>query len=91
MRENPAIESLVADSAMRLLVVEDDREAAEYLKKALREAGHVAEIAGDGEAGLALALDGDFDVLVVDRMLPKTRRALAGGGAAREGPSPRRC
>ncbi|HEY8267771.1 MAG TPA: response regulator transcription factor [Xanthobacteraceae bacterium] len=71
MRENPAIESLVADSAMRLLVVEDDREAAEYLKKALREAGHVAEIAGDGETGLALALDGDFDVLVVDRMLPK--------------------
>ena len=71
MRENPAIEFLVADSAMRLLVVEDDREAAEYLKKALREAGHVAEIAGDGEAGLALALDGDFDVLVVDRMLPK--------------------
>jgi two-component system OmpR family response regulator len=56
---------------MRLLVVEDDREAAEYLKKALREAGHVAEIAGDGETGLALALDGDFDVLVVDRMLPK--------------------
>ena len=71
MRENPAIESVTADSAMRLLVVEDDREAAEYLKKALREAGHVAEIAGDGEAGLALALDGDFDVLVVDRMLPK--------------------
>ena len=71
MRENPAIESLVADSAMRLLVVEDDREAAEYLKKALREAGHVTEIAADGETGLALALDGDFDVLVVDRMLPK--------------------
>lgn len=56
---------------MRLLVVEDDREAAEYLRKALREAGHVAEIAGDGEEGLAAALDGEFDVLVVDRMLPK--------------------
>jgi two-component system OmpR family response regulator len=56
---------------MRLLVVEDDREAAEYLKKALREAGHLAEIAGDGEAGLDTALDGQFDVLVVDRMLPK--------------------
>ena len=56
---------------MRLLVVEDDREAAEYLKKALREAGHLAEIAADGESGLALALDGEFDVLVVDRMLPK--------------------
>jgi DNA-binding response OmpR family regulator len=56
---------------MRLLVVEDDREAADYLKKALREAGHMAEVANDGEAGLALALDDSFDVLVVDRMLPK--------------------
>ncbi|MEX0589686.1 MAG: response regulator transcription factor [Xanthobacteraceae bacterium] len=56
---------------MRLLVIEDDREAAEYLRKALREAGHVAELARDGEEGLAAALDGEFDVLVVDRMLPK--------------------
>jgi len=57
--------------AMRLLVVEDDREAAAYLRKALREAGHICEIAYDGEEGLALALDGEFDVFVVDRMLPK--------------------
>ncbi len=56
---------------MRLLVVEDDREAAAYLRKALREAGHICEIAYDGEEGLALALDGEFDVFVVDRMLPK--------------------
>ena len=60
-----------ADSAMRLLVVEDDRDAAGYLRKAFREAGHICEVAGDGEEGLALALDGEFDVLVVDRMLPK--------------------
>jgi two-component system OmpR family response regulator len=58
-------------SSMRILIVEDDREAAEYLRKALREAGHMAELAKDGEEGLALALDGEFDVLVVDRMLPK--------------------
>ena len=56
---------------MRLLIVEDDREAADYLRKALREAGHVAELARDGEEGLAAALDGEFDVLVIDRMLPK--------------------
>ncbi len=56
---------------MRLLIVEDDREAADYLKKALREAGHMAEVANDGESGLAIALDESFDVLVVDRMLPK--------------------
>lgn len=57
--------------AMRLLVVEDDREAAAYLRKALREAGHICEIAYDGEEGFALALDGEFDVFVIDRMLPK--------------------
>ncbi len=59
------------DSAMRLLVVEDDREAASYLRKAFREAGHICEVAGDGEEGLALALDEQFDVFVIDRMLPK--------------------
>src|SRR5689334_467337 len=56
---------------MRLLVIEDDRDAADYLVKAFREVGHVADWAADGEDGLALALDGDYDVLVVDRMLPK--------------------
>ncbi|MFG1236314.1 response regulator transcription factor [Xanthobacter autotrophicus DSM 597] len=57
-------------SAMRLLLVEDDRDAAEYLRKAFREAGHVVDHAADGEEGLALALDGKYDVMVVDRMLP---------------------
>src|SRR5471032_154183 len=56
---------------MRLLIVEDDRDAADYLVKAFREVGHVADAAHDGEDGLALALDGQFDVLIVDRMLPK--------------------
>jgi two-component system OmpR family response regulator len=58
-------------TTMRLLVIEDDRDAADYLVKAFREVGHVAEQAHDGEEGLALALEGGFDVLVVDRMLPK--------------------
>ena len=56
---------------MRILVIEDDREAASYLVKALREAGHVADQAHDGESGLERASEGDYDVLVVDRMLPK--------------------
>src|ERR687892_1293535 len=56
---------------MRLLIVEDDREAADYLIKALREVGHVADHAADGEEGLSLAEDGRYDVIVVDRMLPK--------------------
>ena len=56
---------------MRILIIEDDSEAASYLQKALDEAGHVAEVARDGLEGLAKAQDGEFDVLVVDRMLPK--------------------
>ena len=56
---------------MRILVIEDDREAATDLCKALREAGHVADHGADGESGAAMALEGGYDVLVVDRMLPK--------------------
>jgi two-component system OmpR family response regulator len=56
---------------MRLLIIEDDRDAADYLVKAFREVGHVAEHAADGEEGLSLASDGGYDVLIVDRMLPK--------------------
>jgi two-component system OmpR family response regulator len=69
-------------TTMRLLVIEDDRDAADYLVKAFREVGHVAEQVHDGEEGLALALDGGFDVLVVDRMLPK-RDGLSVIGALR--------
>jgi len=58
-------------STMRLLIIEDDRDAADYLVKAFREVGHIADRATDGEEGLALALDGQYDVLIVDRMLPK--------------------
>ncbi|MBB2961525.1 response regulator transcription factor [Methylobacterium sp. R2-1] len=56
---------------MRLLIIEDDREAAAYLVKAFREAGHAVDHAGDGLDGYALAREGDYDVLIVDRMLPK--------------------
>jgi two-component system, OmpR family, response regulator len=56
---------------MRLLIIEDDRDAADYLAKAFREVGHVADLASDGEEGLAHATDGQYDVLIVDRMLPK--------------------
>src|SRR5918992_4142390 len=56
---------------MRILIVEDDREAAAYLTKAFREAGHAADAAHDGLDGYAMAREGPYDVLVVDRMLPK--------------------
>jgi two-component system, OmpR family, response regulator len=56
---------------MRILIIEDDRDAASFLTKAFREAGHVADHAPDGLDGYAMAEPGDYDVLVVDRMLPK--------------------
>ncbi len=56
---------------MRLLVIEDDRDATEYLFTAFRAGAHIADQATDGEEGLALAQDGQYDVLIVDRMLPK--------------------
>src|SRR6201989_1969474 len=68
---------------MRILIIEDDRESADYLVKAFREVGHVAELASDGEEGLSMAESGDYDVLVVDRMVPK-RDGLSLIGALRE-------
>ncbi len=56
---------------MRLLIIEDDVEAANYLRKGLSESGHVVDHAGDGETGLEMAKSADYDVLVVDRMLPR--------------------
>jgi two-component system, OmpR family, response regulator len=55
---------------MRILIIEDDRDAAQYLAKGLRESGHSAEVAEDGREGLLRAAVDQFDVLIVDRMLP---------------------
>ncbi|WP_319529345.1 response regulator transcription factor [uncultured Cohaesibacter sp.] len=56
---------------MRILIIEDDIEAASYLIKGLKEAGHVCDHAADGDEGYQKASDGGFDILIVDRMLPK--------------------
>ncbi len=56
---------------MRVLVIEDEPETAAILEKALKEVGHTAERAADGESGLTLARSNAYDVLIVDRMLPK--------------------
>jgi len=55
---------------MRILVIEDDRETRDYLVKGLAESGHAVDEAADGKDGLFLALENEYDVLVVDRMLP---------------------
>jgi two-component system OmpR family response regulator len=56
---------------MKILVVEDDAQAAAFLVKAFGEAGHNPMHAADGETGFDLAIAEEFDVLVVDRMMPK--------------------
>ena len=55
---------------MRVLVIEDDQRAADYLTRGLAESGHVVDRVGDGRTGLAMAGEGLYDVLVVDRRLP---------------------
>jgi len=56
---------------MRLLIVEDDRDAAGYMEKGLKESGHAVDLAHTGREGLLRAASGDYDVLIVDRMLPE--------------------
>jgi two-component system OmpR family response regulator len=56
---------------MRLLIVEDDAEAGEAMARGLADAGHECEVVADGEAGLAAARAGRFDVMIVDRMTPR--------------------
>lgn len=55
---------------MRILVIEDDISARTFIADSLRQQGHGVDEAGDGDAGLELGLDGSYDVIVTDRMLP---------------------
>ena len=55
---------------MKILVIEDDQTTGNYIADGLREKGHVVDLIKDGRDGLIRATTGDFDVLVVDRMLP---------------------
>jgi DNA-binding response OmpR family regulator len=56
---------------MRVLIVEDDARMSELLRQGLEEEGHSVVVAADGETGLAMAQAGEFDVVVLDVMLPK--------------------
>ncbi|MHB8783478.1 MAG: heavy metal response regulator transcription factor [Desulfobacteria bacterium] len=56
---------------MRILVVEDEQKAAAYLKKGLSENGFVVDVAGTGEEGLHLAFSVDYDLVILDVMLPE--------------------
>jgi len=55
---------------MKILVIEDDAETADYVAQGLREEGHVVSHAATGRDGLLLAASESFDVIIVDRRLP---------------------
>ncbi len=56
---------------MRVLLIEDDKELSTYIAKGLREQGHTVDQAADGKDGLFMATTENFDLLIIDRMLPK--------------------
>ena len=55
---------------MKLLVIEDDDETGEFIKNGLVQAGHKVDLTDNGQDGLYLATTGNFDLIVIDRMLP---------------------
>jgi DNA-binding response OmpR family regulator len=56
---------------MRILIVEDEKPVADFLDRGLRAEGHFCVIARDGEQGLKLALEGEFDLILLDLVLPR--------------------
>src|ERR1700736_3199879 len=62
--------ALQSSHPVHVLLIEDDSEAASFLVKGLRESGYSVDHAADGREGLARATEGQFDLIVTDRMLP---------------------
>lgn len=56
---------------MRILIVEDEKKVAAFIKKGLEEETYAVDVAPDGEEGLFLASEGQFDLIILDLMLPK--------------------
>jgi two-component system OmpR family response regulator len=56
--------------SVRILVIEDDVETADYVANGLREEGHLVASAATGGEAFAIAMDESFDLLIVDRMIP---------------------
>lgn len=73
---------------MHVLIIEDDKDMASFVSKVLGESGHTVDMAHRGDAGLQLARSKDFDVIIVDRMLPEkdgltlVREYRDGGGSS---------
>ncbi len=56
---------------MKILLIEDDTQVQNYVSKGFQEEGHTIDVADDGKQGLFLATTESYDVIIVDRMLPK--------------------
>lgn len=70
---------------MRVLVVEDDRKAARFLKQGLEEEGHLVDVAADGEEGAQLGHINPYDLIVLDIQLPKKNGVELSRELRREG------
>ena len=55
---------------MRILVIEDEKKVADFIKRGLKEEGYAVDTASDGENGLLQALEIDYDLILLDLMLP---------------------
>ena len=73
---------------MHILIVEDERKTREYLQKGLGESGYVVDTAADGVDGLHLALNGDYDLVILDVMLPGADGRQVLRALRREKPTP---
>ena len=56
---------------MKVLIIEDDKEISRFISKGLEQLGHLVETAFDGLNGLAYSVSEQYDVIVLDRLLPK--------------------
>ena len=65
------VHSFTRSVLMKILIVEDDADTAAYILQSLKEHGHTVDYARDGHEGLMLAGEGRYDVMVIDRMIPK--------------------
>jgi DNA-binding response OmpR family regulator len=70
---------------MRILVVEDDRKVARFVRQGLEEEGHAVDVAGDGDEGAILAHVNPYDVVVLDVQLPKKNGLAVAAELRREG------
>src|SRR5579863_3169925 len=70
MRFHPRSRPHIMNSPMKVLVVEDEKKLAGFIKRALKEAGHAVDLSHDGVEGGHLATSEEYDVIVLDLMLP---------------------